>query len=157
MKPFKLSQKMNPSEYLEFCESMYSCKPAVPKLEYLKKLLIEEVGEIASLHAKSMRDGYVIAPAALRKELGDVLWAGTMLTPFLARQPLPDKWPGLGITFGVDLETIVSDCKKFNPFLICCELCVLYGYRSEDIANLNVLKLKKRKEENKIHGSGSDR
>lgn len=48
---------MMPLEYKTFCESTYSCPPGTDREEYLRLLLIEELGEVASLFAKAMRDG----------------------------------------------------------------------------------------------------
>jgi NTP pyrophosphatase (non-canonical NTP hydrolase) len=48
---------MTPAEYKQFCESTYVCPPSTDREEYLRLLLIEEIGEVASLFAKAMRDG----------------------------------------------------------------------------------------------------
>jgi NTP pyrophosphatase (non-canonical NTP hydrolase) len=48
---------MTPAEYKQFCESTYACPPGTDREEYLRLLLIEELGEVASLFAKAMRDG----------------------------------------------------------------------------------------------------
>jgi NTP pyrophosphatase (non-canonical NTP hydrolase) len=48
---------MTPLEYKQFCESTYACPPGTDREEYLRLLLIEELGEVASLFAKAMRDG----------------------------------------------------------------------------------------------------
>ena len=48
---------MKPLEYKAFCETTYACPPGTNREEYLQMLLIEELGEVASLFAKAMRDG----------------------------------------------------------------------------------------------------
>jgi NTP pyrophosphatase (non-canonical NTP hydrolase) len=48
---------MTPLEYKQFCETTYACPPGTDREEYLRLLLIEELGEVASLFAKAMRDG----------------------------------------------------------------------------------------------------
>jgi len=48
---------MTPLEYKQFCESTYSCPPGTAREEYLQLLLVEELGEVASLFAKAIRDG----------------------------------------------------------------------------------------------------
>lgn len=48
---------MTPAEYKEFCETTYAAPEGTDREEYLRLLLIEELGEVASLFAKAMRDG----------------------------------------------------------------------------------------------------
>ena len=49
--------KMKPIEYKAFCETTYACPPGTNREEYLQLLLIEELGKVARLFAKAMRDG----------------------------------------------------------------------------------------------------
>jgi NTP pyrophosphatase (non-canonical NTP hydrolase) len=48
--------------------------PSAQNPFYLVSGLCGEVGEVASLFAKSVRDGHVVSQVDLRKELGDCLW-----------------------------------------------------------------------------------
>ena len=51
-------------------------------LEYLVSGLAGEVGEVASLYAKSVRDG-TLQRENLIRELGDVLWFVAVLSEFM--------------------------------------------------------------------------
>ena len=65
---------MTPNDYQQFALSTYCAPEHVDRPGYLMHLLFEEVGEVMSLFAKSMRDGHDVDRDTLLHELGDVLW-----------------------------------------------------------------------------------
>ena len=147
---------MTPTEYRQFCETTY-CAPAhVDREEYLRLLLIEEVGEVASLFAKSMRDGHEVDRGRLEKELGDVMWAAVMFAP-IGRVDMT-RWP-LASTCEKMLNGIYQVVAYPPPLVFhhVCELCVQCGFDPEQVALANVEKLKSRQARGVLHGSGDER
>ena len=71
---------MQLSEYQR--KAMETILPQSFCLEYLVSGLAGEVGEVASLYAKSVRDG-TLQRENLIRELGDVLWFVAVLSEFM--------------------------------------------------------------------------
>jgi NTP pyrophosphatase (non-canonical NTP hydrolase) len=172
---------MTPLEYKTFCKSTYACPPGTDREEYLRLLLIEELGEVASLFAKAMRDGvsrvedgytsdpkidHTYGPEAvdrdsLLKELGDVMWCAAMISP---RTHL-NRWVHLDaylISNGRDrkIDRIIRDVsagalvRSFdNVQWMCAEL----RFSPQEVATANVEKLRGRRERGTIHGAGDER
>ena len=170
---------MTPAEYKEFCESTYACPPGTDREEYLRLLLIEELGEVASLFAKAMRDGVdvvcedcgltscgqacghlrIYGPEAvnrdaLLKELGDVMWCSAMLSR------TPSVWPDID-PYHPNMAAIQSSTlamiARSGSLHQAGELCVLHGFTPEEVASANVEKLKDRVARGTIHGAGDER
>lgn len=180
---------MTPAEYKDFCESTYACPPGTDREEYLRLLLIEELGEVASLFSKAMRDGVrvrvacdcgnsvdgqyrhfcwgceqkgekVYGPDAvnrdqLLKELGDVMWCAAMLSR------TPSVWPDIhpydpASTVAIQ-STFLTMIGRSGSLHQASELCVLHGFKPEEVALANVEKLKGRAERGTIHGAGDER
>ena len=166
---------MTPQEYKQFCESTYACPPGTDREEYLRLLLIEEMGEVASLFAKAMRDGSLhffdegkfgeykriygpeaVNRAALLKELGDVMWCAAMI------HTDDDGWLDEHVSLVMDTGRISqvahmhwSHCP--SVFRVVQRLCLDLGFTPEEVATANVEKLRGRGERGTIHGAGDER
>jgi hypothetical protein len=138
---------MTPNESRQVCQTTYCAPSTVDRDEYLHLLLIEEVGEVASLFAKAMRDGHEVDRDKLLKELGDVMWASVML----AQHGIPSWWSGYA--FG-DLSRALDLTDGFAGAQNLCKTC---GLDPEDVALANVEKLKSRQARGVLHGSGDER
>lgn len=68
----KRKKNVELNEYQD--EAYKTMLPSANNLPYLVSGLAGEVGELASLYAKAVRDGHEISQVDWRKELGDVLW-----------------------------------------------------------------------------------
>jgi hypothetical protein len=145
---------MTPTEYRQFCESTYCAPTHIDREEYLGLLLIEEVGEVASLFAKAMRDGHEVDRLRLKKELGDVLWASSMLT----HQSVEASWIGRD---GVGTSPTSHYLGWIRPtpcaFANAQRLCWRFGFSPCDVALANVAKLKSRQARGVLRGSGDER
>ena len=141
---------MTPTEYRQFCESTYCAPSTVDREEYLRLLLIEEFGEVASLFAKAMRDGHEVDRDRLLKELGDVMWAATMLGGSWTKR---SHWPDYSHHPKVSPQKILAS-GKFYDFDV---LIVMCGFDPEDVALANVEKLKSRQARGVLHGAGDER
>lgn len=138
--------------------------------EYLTLGLIEEVGEAAGKLAKRRRDG-VWDERAFIKELGDILW-------FVAN--LADYWQFNGDELSLDLEEDDDDMfledrmrevflwtneglkfateGEFESLLDNVGLMAReFGYTLEQVAEINLTKLRDRAARGKIHGNGDER
>jgi hypothetical protein len=146
---------MTPTEYRQFCETTYCAPASVDREEYLRLLLIEEVGEVASLFAKAMRDGHEVDRGRLMKELGDVMWCAVAY----ASATHMDEWPATaedgGATSFADALVLIADT---TPYLFprVCDLCIMCGFAPEDVALANVEKLQSRQARGVLHGSGDE-
>jgi hypothetical protein len=143
---------MTPTEYRQFCESTYCAPSTVDREEYLRLLLIEEVGEVASLFAKSMRDGHEVDRDRLLKELGDVMWAAVMMDD--ASKSHVTLWRNY--TYA-DMSDIFISILTYVAFSDACEMCLACGFDPKSVALANVAKLKSRQARGVLHGSGDER
>lgn len=143
--------------------------PSARNVEYLSLGLWGEVGELASLVAKSIRDETELDKTAVAKELGDVMW-------FIAGSAM---YNDNGRTFGVLVdETAVSEVSydgystteavsEFISSVIdgdlsevfdsAAELARIFGYTLDEVLEMNLAKLQSRRDRGKITGSGDDR
>lgn len=175
---------MTPHEYKKLASVTYDCPPGTDREEYLRDLLDEEIGEVASLFAKAKRDGIMLPGsnpsckkcgglsvagccgervygdaavnrAKLEKELGDVMWAAVMLSDSI----INDRWT----VFGKDKAQSASFARRevlFDrplAFVNAQQLCVFHGFRPESVAVKNIEKLRSRAERGTLHGSGDER
>lgn len=144
--------------------------------EYLTLGLIAEVGEAAGKLAKRKRDG-VFDKHAFIKELGDILWFVANLAEYY------DKYHGAILSanlkecfkrdpFAVLLnntyqmikiaEYAVGSVKYGGNFFIeligiVCDLAYCYGYTLEQVAEINLAKLRDRAARGVIKGNGDER
>lgn len=142
--------------------------------EYLTLGLIEEVGEAAGKLAKRRRDG-VWDEKAFIKELGDILWFVANLADFYERDGRDDYLRKLRDCFDTRVKGIQSDkdtliwllCDASNflegfdslhgvAFELAC-LAKRHGYTLEQVAEINLAKLRDRAARGKIHANGDER
>lgn len=143
--------------------------PESDNAEYLHLGLISEVGEVAGKLAKKIRDG-VFDEKAFIKELGDVLW-------FVAN--IAEKY---GFDFYVkgsfcpesEIESCIYDLLKyageiyiFSGFIAkqdvrrtlesLIAIADKFGYTIEQVAEINLAKLRDRQFRGVINGNGDER
>mgnify|MGYP004642784933 CR=1 FL=1 len=144
--------------------------------EYLTLGLIEEVGEAAGKLAKRRRDG-VWDEKAFIKELGDILWFVANLADYCDKYNDTNLSVGLkecfnqapfAVLFGntyqmikiadyaVGAVKVGSDC-FINLIGVVCDLANCYGYTLEQVAEINLAKLRDRAARGQIHGDGDER
>lgn len=142
--------------------------------EYLTLGLIEEVGEAAGKLAKRRRDG-VWDEKAFIKELGDILWFVANFAEYNDKNYCTDYTEQLKNCFNgkihanfTDLKDMVSvfnwasdifegfDCLPNLVFDIGC-LALKYGYTLEQVAKINLAKLRDRQARGVINGNGDER
>lgn len=143
--------------------------------EYLTLGLIEEVGEAAGKLAKRRRDG-VWDEKAFIKELGDILWFVANLADYYDRELDAKFSDGLKECFKMDTDDgaaveytmILVACYASNTVAKCgvffndivanvCDLALRYGYTLEQLAEINLAKLRDRAARGKIQGNGDER
>ena len=143
--------------------------------EYLTLGLIEEVGEAAGKLAKRTRDG-VWDEKAFIKELGDILWFVANLADYYDRAYdtscsvfLKDCFDveADGASFDVSMMkniasyvalTVRDDGNYLNDVVAeVGDLAGKYGYTLEQVAEINLAKLRDRQARGVISGNGDDR
>ena len=143
--------------------------------EYLTLGLIEEVGEAAGKLAKRRRDG-VWDENAFIKELGDILWFVANLADYYDRENGAKFSDGLKECFKMDTDDgatveytmILVACYASNTVGKCgfffndivanvCDLARRYGYTLEQLAEINLAKLRDRQARGVIKGNGDER
>ena len=140
---------------------------------YLTLGLIAEVGEAAGKLAKQIRDG-VFDEKAFIKELGDILWFVANLTDFYDKEydladskvlskakcfdyrPKPEEdWK-----LPLQLASICCNVYEFSPLDIVygiAQLAAKFGYTLEQVAEINLAKLRSRANRGVIQGDGDER
>lgn len=140
--------------------------PSARNVEYLSLGLWGEVGELASLVAKSIRDETELDKTAVAKELGDVMW-------FIAGSA---SYSGKGEDFASlanNADFFLEDADSYDSteafissvidadlpevFGTAAELAHSLGYTLDDVLEMNLAKLQSRRDRGKITGSGDDR
>lgn len=143
--------------------------------EYLTLGLIEEVGEAAGKLAKRTRDG-VWDEKAFIKELGDILWFVANLADYYDRAYdtscsvfLKDCFDveADGASFDVSMMkniasyvalTVRDDGNYLNDVVAeVGDLAGKYGYTLEQVAEINLAKLRDRQARGVINGNGDER
>ena len=143
--------------------------------EYLKLGLMAEVGEAAGKLAKRRRDG-VFDEKAFIKELGDILWFVANLADYYDRERDANFSKRLLKCFErIEVsEALIEACTMCQlaywvawlldgtiaPFMdIMVEVACLaktYGYTLEQVAEINLEKLRDRAARGKIQGNGDE-
>lgn len=143
--------------------------------EYLTLGLIEEVGEAAGKLAKRRRDG-VWDEKAFIKELGDILWFVANLADYYksdcVQQGCKRRFVNLESAYcqsnddikslAVFASRLAADSTK-DPINFACVLDWLviiansFGYTIDQIAEINLAKLRDRAARGKIQGNGDER
>ena len=143
--------------------------------EYLTLGLIEEVGEAAGKLAKSWRDG-VWDEKAFIKELGDILWFIANLADYYDKEHSTNFSDSLKECFKMDTDAgdtvedtmiqvacyasdTVKDCGGYFNDLVCAlgDLANRYDCTLEQVAEINLAKLRDRAARGKIQGNGDER
>lgn len=143
--------------------------------EYLTLGLIEEVGEAAGKLAKRTRDG-VFDEKAFIKELGDILWFVANLADYYDRENGRKISDELKECFEaeIDDDSFDDDIMRLLVYWVgyfldgeCWRLIdVVYevgglakrhGYTLEQVAEINLAKLRDRAARGKIQGNGDER
>lgn len=143
--------------------------------EYLTLGLIEEVGEAAGKLAKRRRDG-VWDEKAFIKELGDILWFVANLAEYYDKYHDTDLSAELKNSFNRDafpvlfgkayqmirvanyaVELVKSGDRFAELVDEICDLAGRYGYTLEQVAEINLAKLRDRAARGKIQGNGGER
>lgn len=143
--------------------------------EYLTLGLIAEVGEAAGKLAKRRRDGMWDEKAFI-KELGDILWFVSNLAEYYDREnddtnylkQLKDSFDGETHSLLTELEDMVSAISwasdvvegfDYLPNLVFDIGCLAdrYGYTLEQVAEINIAKLRDRAARGVIKGNGDER
>ena len=140
---------------------------------YLTLGLIAEVGEAAGKLAKRIRDG-VFDEKAFVKELGDILWFVANLADFydeeyaesyskvLAKAKCFDYRlkPEEDWKLPLQLVSICFNVYEYSPLDIVYsigELAAKFGYTLEQVAEMNLAKLRSRANRGVIQGNGDER
>lgn len=140
--------------------------PSARNVKYLSLGLWGEVGELASLVAKSIRDETELDKTAVAKELGDVVWfvaasamfmdAGDDFTTLLHDAEVGDNDRTL-----IEEAEAVLDATIRTDFLdlfdSIASLAHGLGYTLDEVLEMNLAKLQSRRDRGKITGSGDDR
>ena len=143
--------------------------------EYLTLGLLAEVGEVADKLAKRKRDG-VFDDKAFIKELGDVLWFVANLADYWDRvvvganysKSLEDSFDDKTHSKLTELEDMVSAISwasdvaegfDYLPNLVFDIGCLAdrYGYNIEQVAEINIAKLRDRQARGVLQGNGDER
>ena len=160
---------MTPHEYQQFALSTYCAPGEISMIEYVEDLLLEEVGEVFSLLAKSKRDGHKVDRSQNVKELGDVLWCVAVHceahgTGIGRLGKAVDEWHQSpyysahkrAVDVACDLLRS-PDIVNLLSLVGYCSLRTGYALTVEEIALANVAKLTSRKERGVLKGSGDNR
>lgn len=144
-------------EYIRWTDST-AVYPKDREEEYLRLGLLSEVGEVAGVLKRRVRDG-VVAPEKLLAEVGDLLW-------YLARLHRDTSvWSAAAKNVeegsSGDIETLleiavlsggpVRTVSNFLSFLHA------HSFTLEQVIASNTDKLEGRKQRNTIHGAGDER
>lgn len=143
--------------------------------EYLALGLIEEVGEAAGKLAKRTRDG-VWDEKAFIKELGDILWFVANLADYYDRAYDTSCSVFLKDCFDVEADgasfdvSMMKNIASYVALTVCDDgnylndvvaevgdLAGKYGYTLEQVAKINLAKLRDRQARGVINGNGDER
>ena len=143
--------------------------------EYLTLGLIEEVGEAAGKLAKRRRDG-VWDERAFIKELGDILWFVANLVDYFDWANDTNFISELNVCFETDfgnccspewtitrvvryVGNTVTNCGIYFVDIVgeVSRLAHYFGYTLEQVAEVNLAKLRDRAARGKIQGNGDER
>lgn len=141
--------------------------------DYLTLGLIAEVGEAAGKLAKQIRDGEFDEKAFI-KELGDILWFVANLADFydterdgvfskiLAQKKCFDyrPYPEEGRSLSKQMEAMCCDIWEGNYLDLIYSIAFIaaqFGYTLEQVAEINLAKLRSRANRGVIQGNGDER
>lgn len=143
--------------------------PESDNAEYLRLGLIAEAGEVAGKLAKKIRDG-VFDEKAFIKELGDVLWFVANIAEkygfdFYKKEPFSSESEPESYVY--DLSKYAGEVYICSDFLANKNICRIvkslrgladkFGYTLEQVAEINIAKLRDRQFRGVINGNGDER
>ena len=140
--------------------------PSARNVKYLSLGLWGEVGELASLVAKSIRDDTELDKTAVAKELGDVVWFVAASAMFM---DAGDDFTTLlhDAEVGDNDRTLIEEAEAVLDATIRTDFVDLFdsiaslahglGYTLDEVLEMNLAKLQSRRDRGKITGSGDDR
>ena len=140
--------------------------PSARNVEYLSLGLWGEVGELASLVAKSIRDETELDKTAVAKELGDVMWFTASSAMFMDAEEdftslLKDAEVADNARTLVEEAEAILDATIRTDFVdlfdSIASLAYALGYTLDEVLEMNIAKLQSRRDRGKITGSGDDR
>lgn len=163
---------MELEEYIK--KAKETCLPQCFNEEYLTAGLISEIGEVADKLKHEIRDEKPVHTEDMLRELGDVLWYVCVLSLFREytefhtnlriEQTVFNRAKAHPINLLHEMHEAVTDCvlggtsfdsKRLIEYIHC--MAVKYDSCIEEVAEINIKKLRLRKEKNMIKGSGGDR
>lgn len=143
--------------------------------EYLTLGLIEEVGEAAGKLAKRRRDG-VFDEKAFIKELGDILWFIANLADYYDDADIHEALKDCFAYIRLDAKQVYNDMRYFAQRAVqvaadddddytlyestvdwLASIAKSFGYTLEQLAEINLAKLRDRAARGKIQGNGDER
>ena len=143
--------------------------------EYLALGLIEEVGEAAGKLAKRRRDG-VWDEKAFIKELGDILWFVANLADYHDDADIHEALKDCFAYTKLDIKQDYNDMRYLAQFAVLVatddtddyalyestviwleSIANAFGYTLEQVAEINLAKLRDRQARGQIHGNGDER
>lgn len=147
-------------EYIRWTDTT-AVYPKEREQEYLRLGLLSEVGEVAGVLKRRVRDGEV-APEKLLAEVGDLLWYMARLhrdTETWSQAEKQDASQANHFPSDIDMlaaiallsEGPVSTVTHFLRFLR------KHNFTLEQVITSNTAKLEGRKQRNTIHGAGDER
>ena len=140
--------------------------PSARNVKYLSLGLWGEVGELASMFAKSIRDETELDKTAVAKELGDVVWFVAASAMFM---DAGDDFTTLlhDAEVGDNDRTLIEEAEAVLDATIRTDFLDLFdsiatlahgvGYTIDEVLEMNLAKLQSRRDRGKITGSGDDR
>ena len=140
--------------------------PSARNVKYLSLGLWGEVGELASMFAKSIRDETELDKTAVAKELGDVMWFIASSAMFM---DAGDDFTTLlhDAEVGDNDRTLIEEAEAVLDATIRTDFVDLFdsiaslahglGYTLDEVLEMNLAKLQSRRDRGKITGSGDDR
>lgn len=133
-------------------------------IRYLYLGMLAEIGEVAEIYQKNIRDNTPIDPKDVLDELGDIAFYVHMLAAKGYGDPVSCK-SILKFPQNIDVNcdkpmNILLDLYNTNLINVYCAMLSIgkyYGFTLSDILSANVTKLKRRLANGTIHGNGSHR
>lgn len=140
--------------------------PSARNAEYLTMGLWGEVGELASLVAKSIRDETELDETAVAKELGDIMWFSASFAMFVdTGEYFTILLKGVEAldydrTIVEEAEAVLDAAIRPDPVDMIYSITSFahgVGYTIDEVLEMNLAKLQSRRDRGKITGSGDDR
>lgn len=163
-----LENSMLVEQYLSVCRLNPLWKKKDDDLQadirYLYLGMLAEVGEVAEIYQKNIRDNTPIEPKDVLDELGDIAFYVHMLAAKGYGDPITCKEILAGVGENIvwtlkpqDIMMNLTNMTLDNVYNAMLKVGSWYGFTLSDILSANVTKLKRRIANGTINGSGSHR